>query len=314
MSNEIILISSTHGSAYPAEWEQEEFWSQWKEVYLGHDNNHAGDMIAERLLEFTGRQVRRVKVPKEFGKDWTDYWQNGGDIERFRALLSEAPVASAARVMDARELSLAPVLRPGRYSYRPVDINGAYVNGHLYYPTEIHVVEINKAGVMEELLETIVIRSDRTIQRVVCAPAPLGTPADKKVLKLTDGTTIEKEPRVSSNRTWSYESIDKYINGTTKTRSLHALVQDVIAALQQAVWLPYNEDYAALALTALVTYVQTVFESVPLILMNGPAGSGKTQAGNAMARLSANGKVIGQVSAATAARVIDENQRPCSPG
>jgi hypothetical protein len=308
MSKDIILISSTHGSAYPAEWEQEEFWSQWKEIYLGHDNDDPGDMIAERLLEFTGRQVRRVRVPKEFGKDWTDYWQNGGDIDRFRALLSGAPVASAARVIDARELSFPPVLRPGCYSYNPVDINGAYINGHLYYPTEIHVVEVNKAGVMEERLETIVIRSDRTIQRVVCAPAPTGTPADKKVFKLTDGTIVESEPRVSSNRTWAYESIGKYINGTAKSRGLQALVQDLVAALQQAVWLPYSEDYAALALTALVTYVQTVFESVPLILMNGPAGSGKTQAGNAMARLSANGKVIGQVSAATAARVIDETR------
>jgi hypothetical protein len=309
MTSEIMLISSTHGSGIPAEWKSENFWSPWGTIYFGQDNDDAGDMIAEGVLEFVGREILRVKVPREFGKDWTDYWQKDGSIESFKSLLANPPVASAVRVANAKTRDSLPTPSPGRYSYNPVDINGAYVNGHLYYPTETHVAKIDDdSGVLVERLETIVIRSDRTIHRAVYAPAPPGTPSNKRVQKLTDGTIIEKEPRASSARTWDYEWIDRYIKGTAKVRSLSAIFQDVLAALQQSVWLPYEEDYVVLALTALVTYVQTVFESVPLILMNGPAGSGKTQAGNTMARLSANGTVIGQTSAATAARVIDETR------
>jgi phage terminase large subunit-like protein len=117
------------------------------------------------------------------------------------------------------------------------------------------------------------------------------------------------EPRASPARSWDWESIDSYLNGNTKTQSLAAIAQDVLAALRQAVWLPYDEDYVVLALTAIVTHIQTVFESVPLILMNGPAGSGKTQAGATMAKLSANGTVIGQTSAATAASVIESARK-----
>ena len=133
-------------------------------------------------------------------------------------------------------------------------------------------------------------------------------PLHKRVLKLTDGTIIEKEPKATSIRTWGYESIHAYLTGTDKTRSLSDMFADILQALKQSVWLPYEEDYAVLALTALVTYVQSVFEAVPLILLNGPAGSGKSQTGTTMKRLCNNGVVIGQISAAAAARLIDETR------
>lgn len=60
-----------------------------------------------------------------------------------------------------------------------------------------------------------------------------------------------------------------------------------------------------MALSVLATYVQNVFESVPIIFLNGQAGTGKSQTGIIMSKLSCNGSVIGQVSAATAARHID---------
>jgi hypothetical protein len=44
-------------------------------------------------------------------------------------------------------------------------------------------------------------------------PALRGKPLNKRVLKLTDGTIIEKKPRAASLRTWDFESISDYING-----------------------------------------------------------------------------------------------------
>lgn len=243
-------------------------------------------------------------------KDWTDFWQHGGTVDEFRSLLDEAPIASGAKVVGSAAQAPDPAVpRVGRFSYKPVDINGAFVNGHLYYPTETYVAKRDEeTGSFVERLETIVIRSDRTFHRALYAPAPPGTPLNKRVLKLTDGTIIEKEPHASPVRTWDFESIDDYINCRKTARPLPAIIKDVLAALQQAVYLPYDDDYVALAFAVPVTYVQSVFEAVPLLLLNGPMGSGKTQTGNVMAGLCANGTVIGQVSAASAARLIDETR------
>ena len=50
----------------------------------------------------------------------------------------------------------------GRFSHRPVDIKSAYVDGHLYHPTETHVVRKDEeTSMVVERLETIVIRSDK---------------------------------------------------------------------------------------------------------------------------------------------------------
>jgi hypothetical protein len=309
LTDDILLISSTHGSAIPAEWRSEEFWKPWQAVYLGQGNDDAGCKTAEDITQYAGREVRRIEVPKELGNDWTDYWQCGADIEDFRELLDKAPTASGAKIASD-ELPPDPASpRLGRFSYKPVDINGAFVGGHLYYPTETLEAKFDKdKGRVVERLETIVIRSDRTTHRAQYAPAPDGTPLSRRVLKITDGTIIEKLPRASSARTWDYESIEAYLNRQSKTRNLAAILEDILAALQQAVWLPYEEDYVALALAVPVTYVQMVFESVPLLLLNGPAASGKTQTGTTMAKLCCNGCVIGQVSAASAARLIDETR------
>lgn len=310
LDQDILLISSTHGSAIPSEWEQPDFWSKWGAIYLGQDNDEAGDKIAERVLELVGREARRIRVPADLGKDWTDFWQNGGTIDYFKDLLDDAPVASVAiSVVEPKRGALDSVPRIGRFSHKPVDINGAYVNGHLYYPTETHVIRRDdETGMVVERVETIVVRSDRTTHTAFYAPAPPGTPLHKRIMKLSDGTVIEKEPRASTHRTWDFEAVLAYLNGKGKSRSLAALVRDALTALKQAVWLPYEEDYVTLAMTVPVTYLQSVFDAVPLLLLNGEAGSGKSQTGATMARLCANGVVVGQVSAASTARLIDETR------
>ena len=201
ITDRICLVSSTHGSAIPAVWKTPEFWERWDEVYLGQDNDEAGEKIAARVLELAS-SARRIRVPKELGKDWTDFWQNGGTVEDFKKLLDDAPVAGEAKPEDLSPPARSgeSIVRIGRFSHRPVDINSAYVNGFLYYPTETHVVaKDEETGLLVERLETIVVRSDKTLCRARYAPAPAGTPLHQRVLKLNDGTVLEKEPKASQH-------------------------------------------------------------------------------------------------------------------
>ncbi|HKC64210.1 MAG TPA: hypothetical protein VKB86_11255 [Pyrinomonadaceae bacterium] len=310
LASDLLLITSTHGSAIPEEWKDPEFWTRWETVFFGHDNDEAGEHIATKLATSIGREARRVTVPKWYGKDWTDFWQSGGDVAEFSQLLDEAPVVSLE--IQSEEDSLGY----GRFAYKPININGAFHNGHLYYTVQTlnRGVDITRKDSGEEVvhdverLETVVVRSDRTVHSATWVPAPKGTRDRDRVLRLSDGTLVDREPQTNKYGTWSWLSIKAYLDGRSKTRPLAEILRDVMTHLISSVWLPYEEDYAILTLTVPVTYAQAVFDSVPLIFLNGPAGSGKSEMGRAMARICANAYVSGQSSAASIARFIDESR------
>ncbi len=303
----ILLVSSTHGTAFPEEWKETAFWARWDTIYCGQDNDEAGHDMARRVALLAGREVRRVLVPKTHGKDWTDFWQKGGTVEAFQDLLNSAAVMSQDIAQDAPT---------GRVSFDPIDINGAFHNGFLYYPVQTLVREAEKridptGKVVEEVvesLETVVIRSDRTVHTAVTSRPRKGASKNQVVWRLTDGTLIESPPRPNNYGTWSWGAIDSYLNNINKPRSLGKMLRDIYKHLYANVWLPYPEDYAVLALTVPVTFVQTAFDAVPLYIVNGPAGSGKSQLGIAMSQVCANGSIIGQTSAASIARYIDETR------
>ena len=305
--DQFLLITSTHGSGIPEVWKSKEYWAEWQKVFIGTDNDEAGNKYAIRLVGYMGREAYRVSVPLNLGKDWTEFWQNGASIDEFNALLKEAPVASGT-ALPSNGMEVYDPLNPreGNYHLETIDINFAFANNHLYYTTERYVVAQDPTtGGLIRGAETVVIRSDRTIHRAFYPAAP---PGMRPVMQLTDGTLISKEPRPSSYATWTYDSISDFLLEKSKIRPLKVILDDVEDALRQSVWLPFDEDYSTLALIAVVTYVQSVCDAVPLILLNGPTGTGKTQIGNVLAKLSMNGCVIGQVSAATAARLIDETR------
>ncbi|WP_027185644.1 DUF3631 domain-containing protein [Desulfovibrio inopinatus] len=306
-TSNLLLVSSTHGTAFPNEWKEPEFWQRWDVVYCGQDNDEAGQDMVRRIALLAGREVRRALVPKTFGKDWTDFWQQGGTIEEFEEILNNAPVMS-------QEISSTE--ETGRVSFDPIDINGAFHNGYLYYPVQTLYRETEKrldpsGAVIEEVvesLETVVIRSDRTVHTAVSSRPRKGASKNQVVWRLTDGTLIETPPRPNTYGTWSWGAIDDYLNKRNKTRSLGKMLRAIYKHLYANVWLPYPEDYAVLALTVPVTYAQAAFDAVPLFIVNGPAGSGKSQLGIAMSQVCANGSVIGQTSAASIARYIDETR------
>jgi len=256
---------------------------------------------ARKLAEYIGCEAYRVSPLKEYGNDWTDFWQKGGTIEQFKSLLDQAPVVS----QELKEAS-GSLNQLGRLSYNPIDINGAYYGGHLYYPVQTLHREIlrgDNSGLEEivEKRETVIIRSDRSVHMAVESKAMKGTNNDQKVWRLTDGTLIDKPPKPNMYGSWSWPSIAAYLNGKARVRSLKAILDDVRGYLKKSIRLPYEEDYALLTLVVPVTFTRAVFDAISLIIVNGPTGSGKTQLGIAMSNLCANGSMIGQTSAASIA-------------
>ena len=154
----------------------------------------------------------------------------------------------------------------------------------------------------------MVVRSDGTVHSAVLTDAPRGTRERDRVMRLTDGTLIDREPQPNRYGTWSWPSIKTYLDGKSKPRPLGEILRDVAAYLKASVWLPNEEDYALLTLAVPVTFSQAIFDSVPLVFVNGPPGSGKSELGRAMARVCCNAYVCGQSSAASIARFIDESR------
>ena len=330
LGNLVAVVTSTHGTSVPPEWETRDFWEGFEAVYVGTDADGAGDAFAVKIAACVGASrpgvsVQRVRVPADLArsttpgtpaKDWTDFFLSGKTVADLAQLLAAgnamgetlAPVAEGARTNQI-----------GRMAYRPVDITASFVNGALYYPIDTLVRREDRRRDPEtgeesvtvgEAIETVVIRSsDRTLHRAEQMPAPRGVPDGRRVWRLKpDGTMILQPPRQNRYATWSWESIEAWQHGQVKARPTRVLLADLEAHFRRSVWLPYDEDYTLLALTTVVTYVQAVFDAVPLILINGPAGTGKTTVGRAMALVAYNASIVGAVSAAAVARHIDETR------
>lgn len=314
LENDIIIVSSSHGSGIPDEWKDAHFWSPWSAVYFGHDNDKAGEQIARTLIRFCGREVYRVRVPEGMGKDWTDFFKGGGTAAQFGSLLENAPTVSDPA--PEREGGKDKV---GEFAAQPMNINGAFVNGHLYYPftverRELERVESRDGARTERVVTsyvTKVLRSDGAVLDVVRLPAPKGTSYEKRVLALTDGTRVEKEPQPSYYATWQLDSLQLFIRSLQSSRPaphrpLSALLTEVSEHLRRSVWLPYEEDYAVLALYVAMSFVFQVFDAIPLVIISGEKGTGKSELGDAIARVSFNATIVGQGSAASIVRLLNE--------
>ncbi len=76
-----------------------------------------------------GRDV--LRVPEDYGKDWTDFFRSGQTAEDLAVLLE------TARIFDVTVQTLLSPTLPHQdvtHAVIPVDVSRAYVNGHLYVP------------------------------------------------------------------------------------------------------------------------------------------------------------------------------------
>ncbi|MFW5655258.1 MAG: hypothetical protein ACOCYW_06375 [Roseicyclus sp.] len=205
----------------------------------------------------------------------------------------------------------------GRFAYEPVDVGRAFYNGHLYYPvrTLLREMHVDKSGTpsVVQSIQNVVVRSDGKVLTAKEMPAKPGTPIDERVWRLTDGTLIDEAPAPSRHASWRWDNIEKWMeakrHGFRISRDLRSLLEDIQSVLTDTVWLPNEYDYTMLSLVVAASYVQSIFNAVPYVLVCGEKGTGKSQLGIVLAQLGCNGNVIGQVSAATAARTMHEGRR-----
>lgn len=308
---EILFAASTHPELVPAEWHQNDFWTRFENVYLAHSNDAAGDKLALKIARIAGQDTKRVRLPRKEAGGWAGFCRkNGADPNKFDQLLSEA------KTIGAKINSESDAAAPGRFGYQPVDVAGTFHNGHLYYPTitTVNLAETYRDEHGKQILhemsrkEIVLVRSDRKLKTVVEVPAPPGTPLSERILRLSDGTLIESRPKASIHSSWSYKSIEEFLEGKYKIRPLQAILKSIRAFLKQTVWLPFEPDYDLLTLLVPVTFAQAIFRAVPLVLVTGAPGTGKTALGRAMVRVCANASTVGQISPAAVARLIDETK------
>jgi hypothetical protein len=195
-----------------------------------------------------------------------------------------------------------------RQSYAPVDLGAAFHEGHLYYPVQtlLKTVVTGAGGQIREAerVDIVVVRSDRTLQRIEESVDENGNPSG--IYRLSDGTLLQKKPTASAHSTWAWDAIQKYLVRDYAQVPLSSLAIRIHRHLRSRVWLPNDADYWLLTCAAITSYLQPIFDAVPLILLHGQPGTGKSELGAAMTEVSCNAVMIGQSSAPTMMRLMDE--------
>jgi len=296
-----VVITSSHGDgAWPAAWDVAEFWTQWKRVIIAVGTVRGSSEPDQRGRELslrTGRDVYRL-VPQG-AASWREVHANGLRTDQLRKLIKDA---AQLRLEDLRSDDAK------RYSSASAeDVSCAYLRGYLFEALRV-IEKVETADGFSERLAVVVVRSDRTqhkAKEVLCPPL---TPNADKVYRLEpDGCLLRRLPVPSRDSTWRWPSASAFLHRSAVAPSLAALLQRLDAHLRASVWLPYEADFLLLSCTAVVTYCQQIFDAVPLILVNGERGSGKTELAIAMSQVCANCQgAVGLISAASLVRLSDE--------
>lgn len=309
----MVVLTASHGSDIPVEWGSPRFWSDWPRVVVLDDATR-GPSRADAVARVAGREVRRLERP-EGHPSWSETIRAGMSARDFRDRLAAAPVWDVPierEAVDPGEL--------GDFGFEPVHVASAFVDGNVYYPYLVEErtaeAEARRPGARATLVQGYavrVLRSDGRVLRVETLPAPRGATEDEKVVALSDGTRISAEPAVSRFASWSFRSIQRFVrlrrDAVDRLHRVPGLIAaDVEAYLRDCVWLLRPDDFAVAAAYVMATYVYQVFDAVPLMLVTGPKGSGKSEMAQALADLSCNGVVVGQASAAGLVRLMHETR------
>jgi hypothetical protein len=296
------------GPSAPTEWKRIEFWQTWDSIFSALPDSL--EDLSRGIMRAACQPVFKITLPQGV-RNWAEL-----STERKRLSFSLEHKLAIAESFKEPEIHEPEAASFGRSAYKPVDIGRAYHNGYLYYPVKTILKEkhTDKNGNVKnvESLDNVVIRSDGEILTVKQMPCKPGTPMDQRVWRLSDRTLVNEPPAPPTDASWSWQNIQAFLAsrniGASIGRPFKEIIADVRNCLVRTVWLPNSDDYTLLALVVAASFVQPVFKAVPYVLVCGEKGTGKSQLGILLSQLGANGSIIGQVSAASAARKIHETR------
>ena len=309
-AHELAFVSRSHPLGWPAEWSDPQFWRRFERVVLISGCGSAD--FLEQLGPRMDRDLEVAHVPAPFS-DLRGYCRSHTRPSLEEMLQSAEPWS----VPLPRAASAIPLDSIGRFQATPVRISGAFADGLSYYPFTVEAREVEElrggAGRVVQSYQTMILRSDGRLLTSRLLPAPRGTPTDRRVLALSDGTRLLDEPLASRPGTWSFEGIERYVawrcgEGDRPYRDFNELLADLEEYLASRVWLPCTGQHLLCALYVALSFVFNVFDAIPLMLVSGPRGSGKSELGEAMARVSFNAVIATQVRAAAMIRLLDETR------
>lgn len=301
---DISVVASSQADRMPREWLDPSFWAVWDRVILD-------DLLPGTIRVAVVDVARR---PIEVAK--------GVALNRSRSLSIVARLDDWIDdlVSEARPLVVAPAIdeegvvdRPGDYAATPISLHGGVVGGRMYYPFLIE--RRRRPGGKGEALtcsyETMVVRSDGAVLEARTLPAPRGVQTHQLVHCLTDGTRISSPPSPSRIATWSFDAIQAFVACRTGERQMRErpaaeVISDVHALLSAHVVLPETSDLWVATAFVVLTHMFRVFDAIPLLLIEGPHGSGKSELASVLSSLGFNAVTMGQGSAAALVRVAQD--------
>ncbi|MGM0743554.1 MAG: hypothetical protein ACQEVT_18525 [Pseudomonadota bacterium] len=322
----MAIIASTDHGALPEEWKSADFWCGRQRIYLGHDNDTLGEQTASRIRMRIPRDFLRIEVPRSVGCNWIDFFSENPEpagVEAFERQLEEAHVIGLKAPKVTPPVPLSDQ-KEGIYEDGRININGAFENGQMYYPFQVRKVEnvqrrkqksdgtFDVFWIKTTFYETRVVRSDGAMLGVNVAPAPRGVEEEDRVIVLDDGTEILSIPKPREFSTWTWPNIRKFVDdlsvGKTSHRPLSEIMTDLRVHLRQVIWLPNETDYDLIAAYVVISYCYNAFGAIPMLLLNGEKGSGKSSLGEAIADLSFNGQMLGGGSEKAFVRAVDQGR------
>ncbi|MCP3732224.1 hypothetical protein M9978_17525 [Sphingomonas sp. MG17] len=300
---DIALLGSSQPDSIPREWMQPDRWAGWDRIVLD-------DALPATIQAAVAKAAMRpVEVAKGVRIE-TDPSRPISEVleEWIGQMLSEARPFQLASATDCDLYGRGS----GDYAAAPVSLHGGVIDGLMYYPFTIERRRTaSGAGTLMCSYETLTLRSDGAVLEARTLPAPPGRALHQRVHCLADGTRIASPPQTSAHATWSFDGIQAFVADRAAGRDPVArpvldILMDVKALFESRITLPEPSDTWVITAFVVMTHMFRVFPSIPLLLVEGPRGSGKSEIASAIAALSFNAVTMGQGSAAALVRIAQE--------
>lgn len=294
-------MASTQPDHAPDAWMRKRSWSGWNRVIVT-DTVSCG--IVQSLATACGRPLERCSsVPTPSSTEPVS-------ADELTDWIGEVVEGERQLVLTERSGDL---LLPGDYEASRVSIHGGLHEGRMYYAFAVERRERDRSG--EGFMysyRTLVVRSDGAVLEPGLLPAPPGTPASRRVHALSDGTRIAPATASANGGSWSLAGIKRFVS-RAQTGGIYGgpsgkdLMAGLVEYLRSQVWLPEPQAYDRVAHFVIATYFHRLFDAFPLLFINGPKGSGKSELMAAVVAVTFNASLMSQGSAAAVVRLARES-------